>query len=92
MYSFIFSYSSFWTFTRITFYSRDIFSVITTAAGSLAADIVPANRKGAGLGYFAMSTNLAVVIGPFIGLLLIQYSSFNVLFIVMSICILAGAS
>ncbi len=66
------------------------FSIITTAAGSLAADIVPANRKGAGLGYFTMSTNLAVVIGPFIGLLLIQYSSFNVLFIVMSICILAG--
>ncbi|MFJ8099793.1 MULTISPECIES: MFS transporter [unclassified Lysinibacillus] len=66
------------------------FSIITTAAGSLAADIVPANRKGTGLGYFAMSTNLAVVIGPFIGLLLIQYSSFNVLFIVMSICILAG--
>ncbi|MFJ6207049.1 MFS transporter [Lysinibacillus sp. NPDC092081] len=68
------------------------FSIITTAAGSLAADIVPANRKGAGLGYFAMSTNLAVVIGPFIGLLLIQYCSFNVLFIVMSICILAGGS
>lgn len=66
------------------------FSIITTAAGSLAADIVPANRKGAGLGYFTMSTNLAVVIGPFVGLLLIQYSSFNVLFIVMSICILAG--
>ena len=66
------------------------FSIITTAAGSLAADIVPAKRKGAGLGYFTMSTNLAVVIGPFIGLLLIQYSTFNVLFIVMSICILAG--
>ncbi|WP_342443151.1 MFS transporter [Lysinibacillus sp. FSL K6-0075] len=66
------------------------FSIITTAAGSLAADIVPAKRKGAGLGYFTMSTNLAVVIGPFIGLLLIQYSTFNVLFIVMSICVLAG--
>ncbi|MEK5486157.1 MFS transporter [Lysinibacillus sp. FSL M8-0355] len=66
------------------------FSIITTAAGSLAADIIPAKRKGAGLGYFTMSTNLAVVIGPFIGLLLIQYSTFNVLFIVMSICILAG--
>ncbi|MBG9693671.1 MFS transporter [Lysinibacillus sphaericus] len=66
------------------------FSIITTAAGSLAADIVPAKRKGAGLGYFTMSTNLAVVIGPFIGLLLIQYSTFNVLFIVMSFCILAG--
>lgn len=66
------------------------FSIITTAAGSLAADIVPTKRKGAGLGYFTMSTNLAVVIGPFVGLLLIQYSSFNVLFIVMSICIVAG--
>ncbi len=66
------------------------FSIITTAAGSLAAEIIPAKRKGAGLGYFTMSTNLAVVIGPFIGLLLIQYSSFHVLFIVMSICILAG--
>ncbi|MFJ7953655.1 MFS transporter [Lysinibacillus sp. NPDC096418] len=66
------------------------FSIITTAVSSLAADIVPKSRKGAGLGYFAMSTNLAVVIGPFVGLLLIQYSSFNVLFIVMSICVLAG--
>lgn len=66
------------------------FSIITTASGSLAADIVPVSRKGAGLGYFTMSTNLAVVIGPFIGLLLIQYSSFNVLFTVMSICVLAG--
>ena len=66
------------------------FSIITTAVSSLAADIVPKSRKGAGLGYFAMSTNLAVVIGPFVGLLLIQYSNFDVLFIVMSICVLAG--
>lgn len=66
------------------------FSIITTAVSSLAADIVPKSRKGAGLGYFAMSTNLAVVIGPFVGLLLIQYSSFDVLFIVMSICVLVG--
>ena len=66
------------------------FSIITTAVSSLAADIVPESRKGAGLGYFGMSTNLAVVIGPFVGLLLIQYSSFDVLFIVMSICVLVG--
>ncbi|MEK4424681.1 MFS transporter [Solibacillus sp. FSL K6-1523] len=66
------------------------FSIITTAVSSLAADIVPKNRKGTGLGYFAMSTNLAVVIGPFFGLLIIQYSSFDLLFIVMSICVLVG--
>lgn len=67
------------------------FSIVTTAAGSLAADIVPENRKGAGLGYFTMSTNLAVVLGPFVGLLVIQYASFNALFTVLSIIVLIGA-
>ena len=66
------------------------FSIITTAAGSLAADIVPTSRKGAGLGYYTMSTNLAVVIGPFIGLLVIQYSNFNTLFMILSSVVLVG--
>ncbi|WP_108307882.1 MFS transporter [Metalysinibacillus jejuensis] len=66
------------------------FSIITTAAGSLAADIVPTSRKGAGLGYYTMSTNLAVVIGPFIGLLVIQYSNFNMLFVILSSVVLVG--
>lgn len=66
------------------------FSIITTAAGSLAADIVPTSRKGAGLGYYTMSTNLAVVIGPFIGLLVIQYSNFNMLFMILSSVVLVG--
>src|SRR5690625_7804212 len=37
------------------------------------------------MGYFAMSMNLAVVAGPFIGLTLVQSFSFNVFFIVLSI-------
>lgn len=66
------------------------FSIITTAAGSLAADIVPNSRKGAGLGYYTMSTNLAVVIGPFIGLIVIQYSDFNTLFSILSAVVFVG--
>src|SRR5699024_5897383 len=31
------------------------FSIVTTATSSIAADIVPNARKGAGMGYFAMS-------------------------------------
>lgn len=75
----------------LRFFQGIWFSIITTAAGSLAADIVPKNRKGAGLGYFAMSTNLAVVLGPFFALLLIQAFSYDVLFIVMSVVVLVGA-
>lgn len=66
------------------------FGIITTAAGSLAADIVPESRKGAGLGYFTMSTNLSVVIGPFVGLLVVQHASYNTLFYVMTACVLVG--
>lgn len=75
----------------LRFFQGIWFSVATTAAGSLAADIVPKNRKGTGLGYFTMSTNLAVVIGPFLGLLLIQYANFDVLFIVLSCIVLVGS-
>ena len=74
----------------LRFFQGIWFSIATTASGSLAADIIPFNRKGAGLGYFAMSTNLAVVIGPLVGLLLIQYASYNVLFIVLSVVVLIG--
>lgn len=66
------------------------FSIATTATGSLAADIVPNNRKGAGLGYFTMSTNLAVVIGPFVGLFIVQSSSFETLFIALTAIGLLG--
>ena len=66
------------------------FSIITTSTVSIAADIVPVKRRGAGLGYFTMSTNLAVVLGPLIALFIIQYYSFEVLFIVMSVLMVIG--
>lgn len=61
------------------------FSIVTTATSAIAADIVPNARKGAGMGYFAMSMNLAVVAGPFIGLSLLQFVSFQTFFIILSI-------
>lgn len=67
------------------------FSIATTASGSLAADNIPPSRRGAGLGYFTMSTNLAVVVGPFIALTIVQYFSYDTFFIAMSILLLIGA-
>jgi len=66
------------------------FSIITTSTISIAADIVPIKRRGAGLGYFSMSTNLAVVLGPLIALSIIQSYSFDVLFIALSIFMVIG--
>lgn len=67
------------------------FSIVSTATGAIAADNVPKTRRGAGLGYFAMSTNLAVVLGPFLGLLMVQHFSFDTLFIFISVFIVIGA-
>lgn len=68
------------------------FSVLTTANNAIAADTVPMEKRGRGLGYFAMSQNLAIVLGPFVALLLIQYVSFDALFWVMSAILLIGSA
>lgn len=47
------------------------------ATGTIAAGVIPRKRYGEGLGYFTMSQLIAGGVGPFIGLLLIQNSSFD---------------
>ncbi|WP_047982290.1 MFS transporter [Ornithinibacillus contaminans] len=66
------------------------FGVLTTVTSAIAADVVPEERRGAGLGYFAMSMNIAMVVGPFIGLTLLQFVSFHVLFVITSLIMVIG--
>ena len=61
-----------------------IFAVSTTTAAALTALILPPARKGEGIGYFALSTNLAMVVGPMIGLLMMEHFSATVLFFTLS--------
>lgn len=68
------------------------FSIATTASGSMAADNIPITRRGAGLGYFTMSTNLAVVVGPLVALTLLQHFSYDVMFISLTVLLIVGAS
>ncbi|BAQ09331.1 permeases of the major facilitator superfamily [Bacillus sp. OxB-1] len=56
------------------------FGIATAITGAIIADIVPESRKGEGMGYFVMSSNLAMVIGPFIGLTVFGEFSIFVLF------------
>ena len=66
------------------------FAIATTAAGAIAADIIPPERRGEGLGYYTMSTNIAIVAGPFIGLTLMQFIPFQSLFLTLSIITVIG--
>ncbi|TDM02318.1 MFS transporter [Macrococcus carouselicus] len=56
--------------------------VASTATGTIAAYITPVTRRGEGISYFSMSTVLSTAVGPFLGLTLLQFISFQQLFIV----------
>lgn len=65
------------------------FGMATTAAGAIVADIIPDSRRGEGMGYYAMAMNLAMVIGPFLGLTVMQQWGIQAEFIigvVFSLC------
>ena len=58
---------------------------ITTIAGAIVADLIPDERRGEGTGYYATSMNLAMAIGPFIGLYVSEHASFQIIFLVGTI-------
>ena len=60
------------------------FALGTTAAATLAALVLPAAKKGTGIGYFALSTNLAMVVGPLAGLLIIRSFGMMALFVFLT--------
>lgn len=64
------------------------FGMASTTTGTYSSTIVPENRKGEGIGYYALSTTVASAIGPFLGILINQRFSFESNFIVCLVCIL----
>ncbi|WP_180002049.1 MULTISPECIES: MFS transporter [unclassified Acinetobacter] len=52
------------------------FSILTTVCVPVVNQFIPEQRKGEGMGYYVMSVNLGIVLGPLIGLSLIEYCSY----------------
>ncbi|WLR51852.1 MFS transporter [Bacillus tianshenii] len=82
--------SGFYALLGLRFFHGIWFSILTTATGAIAADLIPMAKRGEGLGYFAMSMNIAVVAGPFFALTLLQFLSFTLLFLVLSVVMAVG--
>ena len=81
---------SMWSLLVIRFLHGFWFSILTTVNVPIVNDYIPDHRKGEGMGYFVMSTNLGVVIGPFLALSMIQFSSFRTLFAVLALLVAVG--
>ena len=67
---------------------------IGTATSTIIASILPASRKGEGIGYFSLTAILATAIGPFIGMFMMKLENgFDVIFyfnIMISVVMLVG--
>jgi MFS family permease len=56
------------------------FGFVTTAGNSLVVDIMPASRRGEGLGYFGVANNMAMAVGPMTSLFMHESYSYNSIF------------
>jgi MFS family permease len=66
------------------------FGMATTAMGAIVADLIPKSRQGEGMGYYGLTNNLAMVIGPFLGLVVIQNQGANAVFMIHAVgCLIA---
>lgn len=56
------------------------FGTVTVAGNTLVIDITPSSRRGEALGYYGLTNNTAMSIGPMVGLFLHDAYSFEVIF------------
>lgn len=48
------------------------FGATTVAASTVAVDVLPSSRRGEGIGYYGLSNNLAMALGPALAIFLLQ--------------------
>jgi MFS family permease len=58
------------------------FGIVSTSTSTIVNDLIADERRGEGTGYFVMSANLAMAIGPFIGVNLVKYYDFPIVFVI----------
>jgi len=64
--------------------------ITTTGGGTVAADLLPPQRRGEGVGYFGLSMTLAMALGPWAGLWLMGDGRYGRLFLT-AMLLVAGA-
>lgn len=57
----------------------------STAASTIATDNIPKERFGEGIGYFSLSSSLAMAVGPAVGLYITANHSFSILFFIATL-------
>jgi len=83
----IFSYGYFWASSLLIFFIIRIlhgasWGFSTMATSTVASYLIPPENRAEGMGYFTLSQNIAMAIGPGLGLYIISLYSFQSLFFI----------
>jgi len=57
----------------------------TTTLGTMISDIIPAARRGEGMGYYGLSSTLAMALAPMVGIWVMNEFGFGILFLTATI-------
>lgn len=68
------------------------FSLVTTAASTIAIDVIPSSRRGEGVGYYGAIIVFAMATGPMAGLYLLEYFNYNMLFVIAAASCFTGVA
>lgn len=66
------------------------FGGVTVGGNTLCVDIMPASRRGEGLGYYGLANNIAMALGPMTGLFMHDHVSYVTIFLTGMLISLAG--
>jgi MFS family permease len=72
----------FWPFFIIRIIQGIGLAFFSTASFTLIANIIPEAHRGQSLGYYHLAINIAFVLAPYFGIILINHFNFNILFLV----------
>ncbi|KQO18510.1 MFS transporter [Paenibacillus sp. Leaf72] len=64
------------------------FGIATTLFGTAASDLVPASRRGEGMGFFATGNSISFALGPFFGIWIMTEYGFKALFLIGAVVML----
>lgn len=68
------------------------FGAVTVATSTVAIDVLPSSRRGEGIGYYGLSSNLASALGPVLAIFLLSafHNNFQALFMISLAISVAG--
>jgi predicted MFS family arabinose efflux permease len=61
-----------------------LWGILTAAGNTIILDFVPSSKRGQGIGYYGLAFTLSMAVGPLLASLIIQQTSYLVLFVLAS--------